>query len=1794
MNQRDQGRRVSDRRTGRVRLGGTLTAVASGLAIAIGAGCASKDDSGSATGVSGGALTLSPDSARVLGWEDPTDWSPLFSSSGDHVQGDYSLAVSASGWTELVSVPLAGVGDVEDTVSLDVQLPAAVSWGEIRIVLQLPSASEYWRDLGGVSLVGVQSGEFTTLSWPIDSGLRAKLEGNYSDLTIRVQLNAPGGEYLLDALRFGSQGGALPSLADDGGEFGFANKSYWYGYIYPRSYPELDANLVAANRREAIADLRSQRAASGYVHVGEEGISGSSSIPDPGCTQGDCPVGYCQLCVGPTGGTSGECTCQPAGTGGSTGTGGSSATGGSAATGGSGGTSGTGGTGTGGTTSSPCGWSHAGPTNVPGRVISVSIDPANHNVMYVGTVGGLYQSKDKGRRWRRVSDNLFTDRAGTVAVWGAEVLVGPGDPDLGVPAGPRLLEPVVPGIWKYEDGMPGTWTQVTPGTTGSGDPLVALEIVFANANTVYAGTNDGVWEGTLSGGTWSFSQHGLAGLRIRDIAVGSTTPLVLYAAEARDNLVGVWKFQSGAWSLRNSGLPGSVTPTGKNHQPQIALAADGQTLYTRVTTPLSNSFDPERLFKTTTAAETPPGGGDAWFEITDVPVQNPDNLQSGRGHYYSVLEVDPSDANHLYWGAVTLWGGNVSGTSANWSNISCGSTTNCPAREKQRIHDDQHTLTFDLDDPTVIWAGTDGGLFRSTPPASDGTWEWAFAAHGIRSSEVYSVAAGTGNAGLVSGGFQDQGSQMTFGNRTWYPIDGADGRYVAVDAENPLTILGSNQFHNLFMTLEPVPYVSLSQSAELRAWGHIGFWRVDGILADGTTSATVPSPPFATDPTTAGMAFAVNRPPVNDPTTGDFKGVDTSSLPLGLIRTDDGVDWSTVLDSTSTLLGGGRFLIEPGFNWPGGRHSIVVSPSLNSAGRKSVYVWTSTGTILMNHEDGDAYRWNTMPPLTGASRVMALAVDPTNALRVLAVTQTGQLFRFGDSLLWSEVVTSASSPVNPVPSIPMAAVAIDPVDPDQFYVASDTGVFHGTFLADGTASWEEFNQGMPDNAPVTDIWLNPVTHTLHVATFGFGVYHYDLDREPICDPERLLVRDNVFDYGQDLSPFGEPDPEHPVVDSQRNATILDATRFSFFKPNDDVGGRVYWWDSTDIRVDTPDAAPEKNQIDYADNYEFESCPIEVSECFPGTMVDSGLQRPPPNDPSLPYYDVNVYVQAIQLGLGEVPDVRAAVLVTDATVEVPPLPAEFWTQTFPERTSAGPAGALCGAGFDETATDWRLVGCEPFEHPIAAGVPEVKQFDWRVFPTDPDHQCMLAVVDSFGDGIEDSARDGTWGERVEDVVQRSRHIAQRNLYVINPPSDVAVPPGGGIHSGPYADLTWIWVPNYTADAVEKDILLSTSGMAGGRLSFLLPEGMDEVVPELPRPCGQPPAPGNEVGVITLPRGLTEGVVALGATHRLWLGDRASIEEPSGAFSSVANAGSNGTEIGASAVVGSVTSVASVFLRSNATVTGDVTTEGSISKQNDVTVGGTETSSADLSPATSITWPAPATGPFGGDVSLEPTDTRTITPGTYGKLSVKTGATLTLEGGEYRFSSIEALEPGSVVAANTEQQPVIIYVEGSVIVRGSIEDTAGDGSGVMIVMLCAGWATLESPFRGTMLAPNGTINLGTAGGQPHLGSFFGREVAVAADAIVRRVRFAGFDTIGACAPLTDDEAVKAVGLGLDPDAVYPLGTTERHVRILLAGNTRMKLGLRYEAGVAQVNTAERFRVVSMDGATVLGGSTFVLRH
>jgi hypothetical protein len=168
-------------------------------ALALLGGCSDEPRQAETTSAQG----LTSDHALVLGFERPTlDWSSsaTIAESTTVSQGAKALAVQPNGWTEINSVALSSLGSVKSTLSVDVRVPSRPSWGELRVILIAPSLGWYWNDLGGSSLAQLSPNAYGTLTFPLPASVENALEGNYSDLRLKLVVNGPslGGPYLLD------------------------------------------------------------------------------------------------------------------------------------------------------------------------------------------------------------------------------------------------------------------------------------------------------------------------------------------------------------------------------------------------------------------------------------------------------------------------------------------------------------------------------------------------------------------------------------------------------------------------------------------------------------------------------------------------------------------------------------------------------------------------------------------------------------------------------------------------------------------------------------------------------------------------------------------------------------------------------------------------------------------------------------------------------------------------------------------------------------------------------------------------------------------------------------------------------------------------------------------------------------------------------------------------------------------------------------------------------------------------------------------------------------------------------------------------------------------------------------------------------------------------------------------------------------------------------------------------------------------------------------------------------------
>lgn len=179
-----------------------LTAV---LVLGTVASCTTTDGRSREVGKVGQPLTAQ--GSRVLGFETPlADWSAptgMLSSQGTASQGVKALGIVPAGWTEVSSIPLQSLGSAKSTASIDVRLPGTPGWGDIHLIVRVPSLGIYWEELGAATLAGRSPGVFHTLQFPVSPSLVAALSGTYDDLQLVVALNGPnlGAPYIVDNIQ---------------------------------------------------------------------------------------------------------------------------------------------------------------------------------------------------------------------------------------------------------------------------------------------------------------------------------------------------------------------------------------------------------------------------------------------------------------------------------------------------------------------------------------------------------------------------------------------------------------------------------------------------------------------------------------------------------------------------------------------------------------------------------------------------------------------------------------------------------------------------------------------------------------------------------------------------------------------------------------------------------------------------------------------------------------------------------------------------------------------------------------------------------------------------------------------------------------------------------------------------------------------------------------------------------------------------------------------------------------------------------------------------------------------------------------------------------------------------------------------------------------------------------------------------------------------------------------------------------------------------------------------------------
>ena len=265
-----------------------------------------------------------------------------------------------------------------------------------------------------------------------------------------------------------------------------------------------------------------------------------------------------------------------------------------------------------------------------------------------------------------------------------------------------------------------TWSTLCT-TPFVGDGFYALVVDPADAQRLYAGTRGGLWvsgDGGLNWTrrrtepTWSISVRGGEVL-----------------AACRDGLFRSTN-KGNAWNA--VALPG--TP-GTFQRLAVAIAPSDPGVAYAWGASSTAGFLWRRAGGTWTAIGVPPGAsvGQAWYD------------------WY--VAVAPDQANQVYCGAIDVHRGTLSGTTWTWVNLSSKTSGG------NSIHPDQHAIGFEPGRPATIYAGNDGGVYRS----DDRGINWIHCNNGLQVSEFEYIAHNIGVSRWLIGGTQDNGTNRWTG-----------------------------------------------------------------------------------------------------------------------------------------------------------------------------------------------------------------------------------------------------------------------------------------------------------------------------------------------------------------------------------------------------------------------------------------------------------------------------------------------------------------------------------------------------------------------------------------------------------------------------------------------------------------------------------------------------------------------------------------------------------------------------------------------------------------------------------------------------------------------------------------------------------------------------------------------------------------------------------------------------------------------------------------------------------------------
>jgi photosystem II stability/assembly factor-like uncharacterized protein len=709
-------------------------------------------------------------------------------------------------------------------------------------------------------------------------------------------------------------------------------------------------------------------------------------------------------------------------------------------------------------------WQPLGPAPIPvnattsysGRVSAIAVHPNNPNIVYVGTAqGGLYRSLNGGASWTPLMDNALSLAIGAVAISPSDpttVFVGTGEAGLcgsGCFIGVGLyritnadtnpvLSPVLNQGTNGDDVFSGRaiseiivhptnsnvlFVSSTSGVAGIGSNTTGLNLPNAGLyRTSNAMATNPVFEKIAIQGTLGASRS------VIDLAIEPGNPDRLVAAVIGSGNDGGVYLSTNALSAVPTFTRSLTTGDGSSlGRTELAVNKVGDVVTFYAAAGTANGT----LFKSV--------NGGATFTTA---VAN--GFCSTQCFYDIAVAVDPNDANKVYLGGSPAL---VFGRSTNGGTSFVNSSSG--------LHVDTQAFAIAPSDPSTIYFGSDGGIWKSINGGSNWT---SLNNSTFSATQFMGIALHPLDRNYFLGGTQDNGTQFLAPNGTsWIRSDGGDGGFAVIDQNSP-SFNNVTAYHTYYNSTNA--QIGFSRATTTDAATGDPNW---GSLL-GCVSQPAPNPPISNNGIQCADSTLFYAPMVGGPGNPNTLYFGTNRL---YRSTDKG---TTMTDVSGTL--------------PARVSAIAVSPQDDNVR----LVGLTSGGLYASFTNT-----NTMTNVTGAvpaRYIGRVAIDPTNA-NVAYAALNGYGLSAGQHVWKTTNFKTGSTWVpagNGIPDVPVNAFVVDPQNAQMLYAGTDIGVFRST---DGGANWTPFSENLPRVA-VFGMEIQPIHRVLRIATHGRGIWEYNL------------------------------------------------------------------------------------------------------------------------------------------------------------------------------------------------------------------------------------------------------------------------------------------------------------------------------------------------------------------------------------------------------------------------------------------------------------------------------------------------------------------------------------------------------------------------------------------------------------------------------------------------------------------------------------------------------------------------------